>query len=206
VNSIKEDLQAFLRRTLDGLVRYCFHGSLERRAEKITRLFENQIPANSRILDLGGGWGFYSEPLKRRGHEHLVMDVVKPGYQKAPVIIYDGTRIPFPDQSFDVTLLITMLHHVADPEILFREVRRVTRDKVIVVEDLYHHGIGRCWTIFRDRMLNLEWLDHPHQFRKHEDWLVFFNKQNFTCHDFKKFYTWLAGFRILNRRYILRRA
>ncbi|HNX68821.1 MAG TPA: class I SAM-dependent methyltransferase [Candidatus Omnitrophota bacterium] len=204
MTSIKKDLQAFLRRVLDGLVRHCFCGSLEKRAEGIAQLFEKQIPPKSRILDLGGGWGFYAAPMKKRGHEHLVVDVVKPGYQQAPVVIYDGGRIPFPDKSFDVTLLVTMLHHVPDPEALFREVRRVTRDKVIVVEDLYHHKLGRFWTIFRDRMLNLEWLDHPHQFRKHEEWLGFFERQELEAVTFSPFYTWLAGFRILNGLYVLK--
>lgn len=203
VNSIKQSLQIVLRRVLDGLVRYSAHGALERRAEAFTQLFENEIPAKSRILDLGGGWGFYREPLRRRGHEPLILDVVRPGYQKAPVMLYDGTRVPFPDQSFDVTILVTMLHHVPDPQALFREVRRVTRGKVIVIEDLYHHALGRFWTIVRDRMLNFEWLEHPHQFRKHEEWLAFFAKQNFKVHYFKKIYTWLAGFRILNGVYIL---
>ena len=84
-------------------------------------LFENQLPQESRILDLGGGWGFYTEPLEKRGHQTAVVDVVKPGYQKAPVVIYGGERIPFEDKSFDVTILITMLHHVPDPEKLVRE-------------------------------------------------------------------------------------
>ena|GEM_PF-723331 len=203
VNTIKNDLQVFQRRALDGIVRYFAHGALEARAEKVVRLFEGQIPRGSRILDLGGGWGFYAAPLKTRGHEHLVLDVVKPGYQRAPVVLYDGSRIPFPDQSFDVTILITMLHHVPDPQALFKEVRRVTRQKVVVVEDLYHHAVGRCWTICRDRLLNVEFMAHPHQFRKDGGWREFFKVAGFEVSFFKRFYTWLLGFRILNGVYVL---
>lgn len=188
---------------LDWIVRHLAHGALEVRAEKITQLFENQIPAGSRILDLGGGWGFYSEPLRKRGHEHLVLDVVSPGYQKAPVVLYDGKKIPFPDQSFDVTLLVTMLHHVPDPQTLFAEVRRVTRGKVVVVEDLYRHAAGRFWTICRDRLLNVEFAAHPHQFRKDGEWREFFRSAGFNVGFFKSFYTWLLGFRILNGIYVL---
>ena len=203
VNAIKHCLQVFQRRLLDGIVRCFAHGALEARAEKIVRLFEKEIPPASRILDLGGGWGFYAGPLKKRGHEHLVLDVVSPGYQKAPVILYDGSKIPFPDQSFDVTILVTMLHHVPDPQALFREVRRVTRRKAVVVEDLYHHGIGRFWTICRDRLLNIEFTTHPHQFRKDGEWRGFFKTAGFTVSSFKSFYTWLSGFRILNGIYVL---
>jgi ubiquinone/menaquinone biosynthesis C-methylase UbiE len=205
VNSFYQRLRSFQRKILDSLVRCFAHQALEARAEKFTQLFENQIPERSLILDLGGGWGFYAEPLKRRGHEHLILDVVNPAYQKAPVVLYDGTKIPFPDQSFDVTVLVTMLHHVIDPESLFREVDRVTRKKVVVIEDLYHHPIGRFWTICRDRLLNMEFMDHPHQFRKHEEWSDFFKKLKFKVVSFKEIYTWLAGFRILNGIYILER-
>ncbi|MBI4711550.1 MAG: hypothetical protein HY767_03700, partial [Candidatus Omnitrophica bacterium] len=95
MNIIKNRLQVFQRRVLDGIVKYFAHGALEVRAEKIVQIFENQIPQGSLILDLGGGWGFYADPLKKRGHEHLVLDVVNPGYQKAPVVLYDGLKIPF---------------------------------------------------------------------------------------------------------------
>ncbi len=203
VNIIKNRLQVFQRRVLDGIVKYFAHGALEVRAEKIVQIFENQIPQGSLILDLGGGWGFYADPLKKRGHEHLVLDVVNPGYQKAPVVLYDGLKIPFPDQSFDVTILMTMLHHVPDPEALFREVRRVTRQKVVVVEDLYHHAVGRFWTICRDRFLNVEFMAHPHQFRKDGGWREFFKMTGFAVSSFKGFYTWLSGFRILNGIYVL---
>lgn len=206
MNSIKNSLQAFQRRILDGIVRFFAHGFLEARAETIAKLFENQIPQGSRILDLGGGWGFYAEPLKKRGHEHLVLDVVNPGYQKAPVVLYGGFRIPFPDQSFDVTVLVTMLHHVPNPESLFKEVRRVTRKKVVVVEDLYRHAAGRFWTICRDRFLNVEFLNHPHQFRTDGGWRGFFKASGFEVSSFKSIYTWLMGLRILNGIYVLEKA
>lgn len=203
MNAIKNSLQVFQRWVLDWIVRHFAHGALELRAEKIVQLFENQIPKGSRILDLGGGWGFYAEPLKKRGHEHLVLDILSPGYQKAPVVLYDGSKIPFPDQSFDVTILMTMLHHVTEPQALFKEVQRVTRQKVVVVEDLYRHSIGRLWTICRDRFLNVEFLTHPHQFRKDDEWRGFFKAAGFAVSYFKSFYTWLSGLRILNGVYVL---
>ena len=203
VNSIKQSLQFFQRRVLDGIVRHFAHGALEARAEKIAQHFEGHFPEKSSVLDLGGGWGFYAEPLRKRGHESLVLDVVNPGYQSAPVMIYDGGRIPFPDESFDVTILVTMLHHVPDPEALFREVRRVTRRKVVVVEDLYHHSIGRWWTICRDRLLNVEFMAHPHQFRTDRGWCEFFKSAGFEVCSFKSFYTWLLGLRILQGVYTL---
>ncbi|OQA56122.1 MAG: hypothetical protein BWY42_01162 [Candidatus Omnitrophica bacterium ADurb.Bin277] len=203
MKTITDRLRTYQRGFLDSLVGCCFRGSLEKRAELITCFFEKALSPGSRVLDLGGGWGFYSRPLARRGHESVILDVIRPGYQKAPVVLYEGERIPFDDESFDAAILITMLHHVPDPEKLLREVRRVTRGKVVVVEDLFHHGLGRFWTICRDRLLNMEFMSHPHQFRKHEEWVRSFERQGFKLVRFEKFYTWLAGLRILNGLYVL---
>lgn len=125
------------RTTQDLLVRYTNWNTLQKRAEDITTVFQDYIPENSKVLDLGGGWGFYKKPLEKRGHTHTVVDVVKPAYSLADVIVYDGGRIPFEDKSFDVTILITMLHHVDGIEGLLMEVWRVTKKRVIVVEDVY---------------------------------------------------------------------
>lgn len=183
---------------MDETVRRTSVESLERRAEFFVSRFEGRLPAASRVLDIGGGWGFYSEPLERRGHHLTVLDVVKPALQKAPVIIYEGGRFPFPDQSFDVSLLVTMLHHVPDPEALIREAGRVTRRFLIVVEDLYHHAWGRFWTVLRDRLYNFEFFGHPCQFRKKEDWVALFGKLGYKLAGEEEVYTRLAGLSILN--------
>lgn len=197
--TLADKIRRLQRTVLDGVVRSNPRLGLEERAEGFVRLFENQIPEKSRVLDIGGGWGFYHEPLTRRGHHVTVLDVVKPGFQKAPVIVYDGQHIPFPDKSFDVSLLITVLHHIPDPETAVREARRVTRRHVVVVEDLYTHSLGKCWTALRDKIYNFEFLGHPCNFKKKEEWIHFFeNGFGFRLIQEEDVYTWLAGMRIKN--------
>ena len=177
---------------------------LENRAEGFVQLFEKWLTVPSRILDIGGGWGFYADPLMRRGHKTTVLDVVKPGFQKAPVVLYGGKRIPFPDKSFDASLLITMLHHVPEPEELIREAKRVTRNTLIVVEDIYNHALGRAWTIVRDQLYNFEFFGHPRQFKKGKEWITFFERMGFTLLEEKRVYTWIAGLRILNGVFVFK--
>lgn len=177
---------------------------LEQRAEGFVALFDNYLLPKSKILDIGGGWGFYVEPLKRlRGSDVTVLDVVEPGFRKAPVVTYEGEQIPFPDRSFDVSLLITVLHHVESPEKVLAEARRVTRKFVIVVEDLYHHWAGRLWTVLRDSFYTFEFVGHPHNFRDKRGWRECFQKLGFGLEAEKEVYTSLLGIRILNGVFVL---
>ncbi len=197
-NSFGDAIQKLQRQALDGVVRHVAAPALQKRAEGFVDVFEPRLPRNSDILDIGGGWGFYHEPLIRRGHRHAVLDVVKPGFQKAPVVVYDGARIPFPDKNFDVSLFVTVLHHVWDPDALIAEAKRVTRSTVVVVEDLFHHAAGRWWTVLRDKLYNFEFVGHAARFRRKDEWIEVFGRQGLNLIDSKELYTWLAGMRILN--------
>jgi len=190
-------------RILDSLVRGGAEKQLQVRAELFTSLFEKELPAQSALLDVGGRWGFYTGPLEKRGHKPVVLDVVRPGFQKAPVVIYDGLKMPFEDKSFDVSIFVTVLHHIRDQVSVLREARRVTRKRIVVVEDLYHHPAGRFWTILRDRLLNFEWVGHPCGFRTQAEWETFFETQGFQVQGCQKVYTWLCGLRILNGIFVL---
>lgn len=198
-------IRKFQRRLLDGVVRKNPSLGLEGRAEFFTRIIENYLEPASRILDIGGGWGFYADPLEKRGHSCTVLDIIKPGYQKAPVVIYDPQApFPFADGSFDASLLMTVMHHVPDPAVLLREARRVTRKTLIVVEDLYHHELGKWWTILRDQIYNFEYFGHPCQFKTKKNWRALFRECGFLPVKEESVYTWMAGMRILNGVFVLK--
>lgn len=177
---------------------------LDRRAEGFVSIFNPFVPDSAKVLDIGGGWGFYADPLRRsRRSEVTVLDVVEPGFRKTPVVTYEGEKIPFPDRSFEVSLLITVLHHVPFPEKVLAEAKRVTRRFVIVVEDLYHSSWGRFWTALRDTFLTLEFVGHPRNFRKKEEWRQTFRKLGFRVDFEKEVDTRLLGLKILNGVFVL---
>lgn len=197
-------IRTLQRRCLDWTVRQFPGIGLDRRAEEFVTLFKEFVSPASKVLDIGGGWGFYVDPLERlRNCDVTVLDVVEPGFRKAPVITYEGERIPFPDRSFDVSLLITVLHHVPSPEKVLAEARRVTRRFVIVVEDLYRHWAGRIWTILRDSFYTFEFVGHPRNFRDKQKWIRSFQSLGFKVEAEKEVYTSLLGIPILNGIFIL---
>lgn len=198
-------IRAVQRHLVDEVIRRNPSLGLDERAEFFAREFEKHIAPQSQVLDIGGGWGFYAAPLEKRGHDVTVLEVVKPAYQRAPVVIYDPAKpFPFPDKSFDTSMLVTVLHHIPDPVSVIREALRVTRGSLIVVEDIYRHALGRFWTVLRDQIYNFEYFGHPKQFRKKEEWLEIFSGLGCALLEEKEVTTQIAGLSILNGVFVLR--
>ncbi len=202
--SFQSKIRNWQRHVQDKVVQaYPVH-KLQKRAEYFTSLFADHLEPASRVLDIGGGWGFYAEPIENRGHDLTVLDVVKPGFQRAPVVIYDGGKMPFEDKSFDASILVTMLHHTPDPASILKEAIRVTKKRIIVIEDVYNHTLGKFWTILRDQFYNVEYFGHPCQFKKSSEWAGLFNSLGLTLAEEKQVQTRISGLSILNAVFILK--
>lgn len=90
------------------------------------------------ILDMGCGHGQLAKRLKQNNGKRQItgVDVVVQPDCAIPVSVYDGTTIPFADDSFDAVLCIDMLHHTDNPTAILQEARRVARKWVIVKDHI----------------------------------------------------------------------
>jgi ubiquinone/menaquinone biosynthesis C-methylase UbiE len=177
---------------------------LERRAEDFISQFEDNLGGESaHILDVGAGPGKYYLPLQNRGHQVTLLDVAKYESCPHPVTYFDGGNFPFEDNSFDASLLITMLHHTKDPDQILREAARVTRKRVIVIEDIYDTYAGRQLCKFRDAALNFEWIDHPMNFRSHKGWIDSFQDLGMRLVEKRDFTSYLMKLPIRTGLYVL---
>lgn len=91
-----------------------------------------------RVLDVGAGDGQVARILGEARPQARFMGVdvgVRPD-ARVPVQPFDGQRLPFADRSFDLVMLIDVLHHTEDPAVLLGEALRVTRGRVLVKD---HH-------------------------------------------------------------------
>lgn len=91
------------------------------------------------VLDVGCGSGYVlAELAAERAVTGIdIVDTRAPQLPPFPFQKYDGLQLPFADDSFDVVLLIFVLHHVPNPlkHRLVDEARRVARRHIVVMED-----------------------------------------------------------------------
>ncbi len=119
--------------------------------------FEHIRPhlAGESLLDVGAAEGWVGYRAEREsGFRVELLDVVDLNQTHLAHSLYDGSRFPYPDDSFDTITLLLTLHHCADPEQVLAEAQRVARQCIIVTESVYHTRPGKTLLTFMDRAFN----------------------------------------------------
>jgi SAM-dependent methyltransferase len=85
-----------------------------------------------RLVDIGGGTGNYSLPLKQDGWQPVVVDrsdvmLARAAAKGLETVEANAERLPFDDGAFDAAMMISMLHHVQDRGAALAEARRVLK-------------------------------------------------------------------------------
>lgn len=109
----------------------------DRRVAVLCDRLRRHIPPGRRLLDVGAGDGRLAAALARSAAPRALraLDLAASRRDGVEVEAYDGRRLPLDDRSVDVVWVASVLHHCADPEGILRELRRVTAERLLVVED-----------------------------------------------------------------------
>ena len=141
-----------------------------------------------RILDFGAGNGNIIRHLQRTYDLNATIE----GYDvvaddpEGLVQIYDGKRIDKPDQYYDLSYALTVLHHTASPKHGVQELCRLTKDTIIVIETIpkYRTGIQFidwcvCFTVdYLWRLVHQSNEPVPGNYKKVSEWIHLFEEQD----------------------------
>jgi SAM-dependent methyltransferase len=110
------------------------YSALRRPDPRIAAAIHAHLDGAASVLNVGAGAGSYEPP-------HLSVTAVEPSaamIQQRPegdavVVQAAAEDLPFEDKSFDASMAILTVHHWSDVRKGLREMRRVTRGKIIVL-------------------------------------------------------------------------
>ena len=147
------------------------YAELRKPDRRIARVIESALGSAQSVLNVGAGTGSY-EPIDR---SVIAVDpsgemIRKRGPAAAKAIEASADDLPFDDKSFDASMAILTIHHWPDKEAGLREMRRVTRGRIVL---LTHDPAHRPW--LTDYLPELAALDEKQMptISDYERWLGF---------------------------------
>jgi SAM-dependent methyltransferase len=129
-----------------------------RRVRVLAAHLSRLLPRGAKVLDVGCGDGTLDSLILEMRPDTSIrgIDVLVRPKTHVPVVHFDGTRIPYDDNSFDAVMFVDVLHHTHDPVALLGEARRVSRD-VIVLKDHTMDGL-----LARSTLRFMDWFGNSH--------------------------------------------
>ncbi len=114
------------------------HPAVRAFAEPKVKAIVDKIGGGHRMLEVGAGSGHLTAPLSER-FELTALDFSDAMLRLNPLpeaqkVQGDAEHLPFADDTFDVVLCANLLHHLEDPTIAVREMKRVARKHVVLLE------------------------------------------------------------------------
>jgi SAM-dependent methyltransferase len=131
---------------------------LRRRASYVLR---HAAARGQSALDVGAGTGLLAERLSDLGLDIIALDpfpqMLGQLRQRRPdidTVVAHGDDIPFPDDGFDLTYSVAVMHHIAEPSQVRRtlsEMVRVTRPggRILVWD---HNPLNPYWSLLMRRV------------------------------------------------------
>lgn len=122
------------------------HGPVyESRMRVLVREIMPHLKPGDRLLDVGCGFGTLGRRLLDAPNAPANLDVhglerFARGGELIPVDAYEGGRMPYDDEAFDVVTIADVLHHEEDPAGLLAECARVAR-RLVIVKDHQRRGL-----------------------------------------------------------------
>lgn len=183
------EIEKRLRKIVAGAVdqKKIYLPALQERAETIFQKIAPYLSGN-KILDFGAGNGLLGESINVNTQKDVTLvDVIDHNFSSLPMhIISQQGVVPFPDKSFNTTIVYLVLHHSDDPINTLKEIIRVTKNRVIIMEGYIDTASIKESNIFFDwfcnRVLLQADINVPLNFYTTNEWKEIFKENKLKVH------------------------
>jgi len=155
-----------------------FSGIYRLAAKRMCQDCKDFIKKGSKILDLGCGSGIVSNEFGKFFKADLLgIDITDQRIEKIRFQVFDGLKIPFPENYFDLTLINYVLHHTPDPVAILKEAKRISK-KIIIFEDLPEGFLAKLRCFFHQASYNLFFQKEKRKFnfKTKREWEMIFEE------------------------------
>jgi len=137
---------------------------------------ERLLDSEKTLLDVGCGDGRITEKIQKKLKLKIQgIDIYPHKKPKLPITVFDGEKIPFPDNSFDSVLFVDVLHHIKDMNPSLKEAFRVARKSVIIKDHCCENGFETSVLKIADYFGNFSHRSNlPFNFKSDDKWSQIF--------------------------------
>lgn len=159
---------------------------------RIVNLLSGYLYNGQKILDYGAGDCRIAQEIIRRFQVDVTpLDVTDYNKTNLKLFLYDGKKIPFPDKCFDLVTSVFVLHHSTDQLNNIRELKRVAKSKIIIIEDTPKNKFEKLTWRFWDWLLNLGHnVAMAYSARTQKEWLKIFKENGLKIVALRNFRPW----------------
>ncbi len=147
------------------------------RIDPILASFASVIEPRSCIIDIGAGPGHLASEMTRELDARVTMvDVAQYNQTDLPLTVCDSRALAFADNSFDYAVLSFVLHHCKEPKAILREALRVSRQAIVIENDVRGRLRGVITRVVDS--IQSPWYGSPPCYftKTRDEWLEFFGE------------------------------
>lgn len=148
----------------------------------LQRLIEPVAPV-ARALDFGSGDGWMAAQLLESGlvREITGVEVLERPDALLTPIVYDGTRLPFEDRSFDLVYAVDVVHHTPSPGHTLRDALRCCGRTFILKDHTYTRRRTKLVISVLDEIGNRRFgVRSRYRYQRGWEWLPVIEGEGFT--------------------------
>ena len=150
-----------------------------RRVSVLANAIECLIPTSASVLDLGCGDGLIGHIIAQQRKDIKIFgaDVLLRSRTFIPAISFDGQKLPFESEKFDMVMMVDVLHHAQDIQAVLLEASRVAKKYLILKDHLSDRILAKSTLRLMDTIGNLRYGVYlPYNYLSMREWQELFRQ------------------------------